>query len=87
MWPMYVIDGGTPFSFCPGKATWDRSATSTFRLLVVCAETGSLYSEGGIGDQPDWFIELLGWFLPRYNDLKFISRARFILGDGDGKRK
>jgi len=79
---MYINDGGPSFGFCPGKATWDRSTVSLYRLLIICAETGALYNSGGISDQPEWFVELLGWFLPRYNDLRFNSRAKSILGDG-----
>lgn len=70
------------YPWCPGKATWDREAVSIFNILKVAAETGSLWQAGGIADQPHWFVDLLAWFLPSYNDLKFNSRARSILGDG-----
>jgi hypothetical protein len=84
IWPMYVSKGGALFGFCPGKATWDPHTFNIYRSLVICAETGALWEEGGISSQPSWFIELLGWFLPRYNDLRFYSRAKSILGDGKG---
>lgn len=86
MWPMYINDGGMPFGFCPGKASWDYAAVRVFRMLVVCSETGSMYDNGGVSDQPDWFVDLLGWFLPRYNDLRFYSRAKSILGDGKASK-
>jgi hypothetical protein len=35
---------------------------------------------GGLEDQPMWFIELLGWFIPRMDSLKFASKANMILG-------
>lgn len=48
---------------------------------MISVETGALYSEGGIGSQPDWYIDLLGWFLPVYSDLKFYSRVKAVLGE------
>lgn len=79
---MGIEPGGTLFSFCPGKATWDRETMSTYHLLTIASETGALYLTGGLVDQPDWFVDLLGWFLPRYNDRQFYSRAKAIFGDG-----
>lgn len=86
---MYVGDprGSQGFPWCPGKATWDSHSVTTFRTMVVSAETGALYGEGGIGDQPSWFVSLLSWFLPRYNDLKFNARAMSILGDDSSSAK
>lgn len=60
-----------------------------FRLLSVSAETGMMYESGGLADQPEWWIELSSWFLRRYDDAKFASRVRAVLGDGSqggGKR-
>jgi len=82
MWPMAVHKGGPLFGFCPGKATWDREASSILRLLILAAETGVMYRQGGIVDQPHWWIDLLSWFIPRYNDRKFIMRVESIVGDG-----
>jgi hypothetical protein len=39
-----------------------------------------MLEEGPMMDQPDWWIDLLSWFLPFYNDQKFWSRAKAILG-------
>ena len=85
LWPMAINRkiSGPQFPFCPGKATWDAEAVSAYRLLLVVAETGSLYESGGIANQPSWLIDMLSWFLPRYNDLKFFSRARAVLGSGE----
>lgn len=80
--PIYIESGGRPFGFCPAKATWDNEAVSTFKLLSLTAETGQLYNDGGLSEQPFWFIELISEFIPRYNDFKFYSRAKMILGDG-----
>lgn len=82
---MYVSKGGSGFGFCPGKATWSAVNVQMFQLLTVSAETGNMFNAGGLSDQPTWFIDSLAWFLARYNDLKFYSRARAILGDGTTK--
>lgn len=82
VFPMYVSKGGQLFGFCPAKATWDREIMSIFKIAVIAAETGSQYSVGGLEDQPAWWIDLLSWFIPRYNDLKFRSRVRSVVGDG-----
>lgn len=80
-WPMYVEQGGEMYNFCPGKATWDHEASAIFRMLIICAETGKMIEDGGLYDQPDWWIEMLAVFLPRYDNQKFSSRAKMILGD------
>lgn len=82
IFPIMITKEGEQFGFCPGKATWDASVSQIYLSLVICAETGTLWSSGGISQQPAWFIELLGIFLLRYSDQKFYSRARAILGDG-----
>lgn len=79
---MYVERGGTLFGFCPGKSTWDAEAVAIYQALVVTAETGIMLEDGSLSQQPDWWIDLLAWFLPYYSDQKFYSRARSILGDG-----
>jgi hypothetical protein len=81
IWPMYVEQGGESYGFCPGKATWDFEAASTFKMLIISAETGRMIEEGGLYDQPDWWIDLLASFLPRYDQQKFFSRAKAVLGD------
>jgi len=82
-WPIYISPGGEPFSFCPGKATWDNEAMAIFKILTIAAESGNIeLCAGGIYDQPDWWIEYLSWFLPRYSHHQFTSRAKMILGDG-----
>lgn len=84
---MYVEKGGTLFGFCPGKSTWDSEASSIYQALVICAETGIMLEDGPLSEQPDWWVDLLSWFLPYYSDTKFYSRARAILGDGSDKTK
>lgn len=78
---MYIEKGGTLYNFCPGKATWDTTATSLFKMLIIAAETGTMIDEGGLFDQPQSWIDLLADFLPRYDDQKFFTRARSILGE------
>ncbi len=33
-------------------------------------------------DQPAWFIESLSWFLPMYDQVIFMTKAKAIIGDG-----
>lgn len=85
---MYIIKGGQKYGFCPGKATWDASIVRFYNLLVLSSELGALYCQGGLSDQPSWFIENLSWFAPYYRQLQFNQRAVSIFGDGsDGKTK
>lgn len=82
---MYINQGGELYSFCPGKATWDQSLVSLFRLLVLAAETGVMLERGGLNDQPSWFIEQASWFIPRYHDYKFNSRMTRVMGSVNAK--
>jgi len=84
--PMYIEKGGTLFGFCPGKATWDSEAKAIYQALVITAETGIMLEEGPLAEQPEWWVDLLAWFLPYYSDIRFYSRARAILGDGTDKK-
>lgn len=79
---MYIERGGNLYDFCPGKATWDNEAVSIYKMLVISAESGIMLETGSLLEQPDWWVDLLSWFLPLYSDNKFYSRARAILGDG-----
>ncbi|CAB4170056.1 hypothetical protein UFOVP901_32 [uncultured Caudovirales phage] len=82
IWPMYVEKGGAMYGFCPAKATWDTEATSVFRMLIISAETGTMLEVGGIYDQPDWWVELVSEFIPRYNQNKLVSIAKAFIGKG-----
>lgn len=81
-WPIFVEKGGESFGFCPGKSTWDREVSDLYRLMSLATESGNilLYS-GGIVDQPEWWIDSMTWFVPRYKNAQFVSRAKMILGD------
>jgi hypothetical protein len=81
-WPIQITKGGELYNFCPGKATRDFEAVSLYNTVILTAETGALWSDGGIADQPTWFMELVTSFVPLYNELRFYSRAKAILGDG-----
>lgn len=81
-WPMRVSKGGALYSFCPAKATWDSRCVAIYQALVIACECGTQWQEGAILDQPSWWIDLLSWFAPSYNEVRFYSRARSILGDG-----
>lgn len=81
VWPIVIEKANPrPWGFCPGKATWDHEARSIFDLLLISAQTGALLVPGGLLDQPTWFIDLLGWFLPVYDDLIFSIKAERVLG-------
>jgi hypothetical protein len=82
VFPVRISEGGGLYGFCPAKATWDQEATSFFELMVVAVEQKKLLVAGGIADQPGWFVSALSWFGPVYDTLKFMSRAKMILGDG-----
>lgn len=81
-WPMRVVEGGAFYGFCPAKVLRDVHANRIFNLLTLTAECGTMYTYGGMSEQPEWFFELAAWFVPRYHDHKFASRAKMILGDG-----
>ena len=81
IFPIRIEEGGGLYGFCPSKATWDREAISFFELMVVAVETKNLLLEGGIADQPSWFISSLHWFAPEYDLRKFQSRVKMVLGD------
>ncbi len=79
---MQVSQGGALYGFCPAKATWDFQANQIFKMLVISAECGIMYTAGGIEDQPSWYFDLCAHFIPRYHDFKFNSRVKMVLGDG-----
>ena len=85
---MKVSKEGASFGFCPGKATWDTLTNDIFKALTICCEIGTMWEAGGIENQPDWFLDMLSWFAPRYDQAKFVSRAKMILGEAkDGRPK
>lgn len=84
---MYIMKGGTQYGFCPAKATWDHRAIEFFKKLVLISEMKALPKTGGIDDQDSDIIEILAWFLPKYDLLKFLQKAEMILGgESDSKR-
>lgn len=87
VFPVYISKGGDTYGFCPAKATWDHEITNMFRVLLIAAETGCMINTGGIAEQPEWWIDLLAWFLPRYNNAKFFGRVQAIVGDGKAVTK
>jgi len=72
--------GSTAYGFCPAKATWYPEIASMANMLMISAETGNLFYNGGMADQPGEYIELLGWFIPRYQQLKLMAVGRMFLG-------
>lgn len=83
IFPIQISQGGERYGFCPGKATWNPEYTKIFQLMSLAAESGDYhYVEGGIVDQPSWWIENVSWFIQTYKQLQFTGRAKSILGDG-----
>lgn len=82
VFPIYVHQSGELYGFCPAKATWDPETTLLFRSLHVAAMTGSMWQDGGMKDQPTWWIELLSWFIQRHDAESFGSKVRAVMGDG-----
>lgn len=79
---MYVQQGGELYGFCPAKATWDPWTVNMYRALMVAVTTGSQWEDGGLGNQPEWWIDLLSWFATRYDITNFHRKAVMVLGDG-----
>lgn len=81
IFPIVIEKGGTPYNFCPGKATWDFEAVSLYRLLLVSSQTGMMLDKGPLIEQSALWIDLLAWFIPFYDQAKFVARAKMILGE------
>lgn len=87
VFPVRINEGGGLYGFCPAKSTWDQEAISLFELMVVSVEQKALLVEGGLANQPSWFVTMLAWFGPAYDTQKFVSRAKMVLGDGGSADK
>lgn len=84
---MRIYDGGELYGFCPSKATWDAEAVLLYRSLVVATQCGTMWERGSLSEQPSWWIELLSWFVQKYNHEVFVQRAKMVLGDGSEAKK
>lgn len=81
IFPIYISSPkGELYGFCPSKATREPYLHRLMRVLMIASETGAMLKQGAQEDQPEWFIELLGWFIPRYDSVKFMSKASSIVG-------
>lgn len=52
-------------------------------MLLLTAQTGNLPFPGSISEQPDWMIDLLSWFLPKYEMITFVGKVTIVLGDNE----
>lgn len=86
IFPIRIHDGGGLYGFCPGKVTGDHEAITIFEIMTVACEQKVLLNAGGLSDQPGWFVQLLAWFGPNYDDQKFMKKARMVLGSDDGPK-
>jgi len=68
------------YNFCPGKATWDIGLANTFQQLLIISELKQFPNGKPLNDQDDWFADLVAWFLPAYDLMKFVKKADMILG-------
>lgn len=84
VFPIYINKGGNLYGFCPAKSMWDKEVIQLYNCLVVAAESGTMLKSGAIEDQPVDWLELCGWFLPLYDNIKWALRFKSILG-GDSK--
>jgi hypothetical protein len=83
VFPIRIHPDGEEFSFCPAKAFWDSQAVEMSKILLITAETGQLWRDGGISLQPAWYTDIVAWFLVKYENAKFFSRVKMILGGAD----
>lgn len=88
VFPIQIFEGGSYYGFCPAKATWpgNDSVIGKFKTLLYAASTNNLLVQGGINDQPSWFIETMSWFKPMYDQVIFMSKVRSVLGGGKIKK-
>lgn len=86
IWPMYVTQDGEQYGFCPAKSTWDSQVVNMYQSAIITAETGVMWESGPLSKQPDWYVDLLSWFLPMYRDKIFWSRAKVIMGSFAGEK-
>ena len=89
IFPIEVYKGGPRYGFCPGKVTWvsEFHTKRIFDLLVLTCETKFLLYEGGIMDQPSWYISKLSWFMPKYNALKEAMNQKRMWGSSGSNNR
>lgn len=86
LFPIQIFkQGGELYGFCPAKATWDQSVVGLFQTVIMVAETKALPKSGGLDDQDGWLMDILPWFLPKYDMMKFSRKASMIMGEGKPK--
>lgn len=84
--PMPVFKGGRGYGFCPAKATWDQHIVGFYRILVLCAELQQFPDGRPLIEQDPELLEVLSWFIPRYNQNKFAQNASMIFGSSDDNK-
>lgn len=88
VFPIKLQDSGGSYGFCPAKVLRDDiETTELFKTFVLSTETGQLPYGGSILKQPYWVVDILSWFIPIYNKLKWISNAKMILSTDKKKDK
>lgn len=83
IFPMYVFQGGDLYGFCPAKSTWDPWTVTMYKALVCAVTTGAQWNDGGLAEQPEWWVDLVSWFSGRYDLNNFHRKVVMVVGDGD----
>lgn len=80
--------GSSGFGFCPSKVARDDIETLIqFKELIMISEFKVLPYSGGLYEQDSELIDLLTWFFPSYELMRFAQKAVMILGDGSETSK
>lgn len=58
-----------------------------FNTLSVACELKVMLVEGGIANQPRWFVNMMSWFSVSYDMQKFMQKAKMVLGDDDSPKQ
>jgi hypothetical protein len=87
VFPIMIRKDGQRYGFCPAKVTWDDSVLWWYRMLTVCAETNQLPNGEPVVYQSVEWIELLSWFLPVYDQMKFKRNLEMIFGSGENSKQ
>lgn len=83
VFPIYINPKGQLYGFCPAKVTREPAVYSIYKILIIASQTGAMLKSGGIEEQPEWFIDLLAWFIPMMDMMNFTTKAGMVLGKDD----
>ena len=64
---------GAEYTFCPGKATWNRTIAQTFVDCRVALEAGIFPSEGGLDEQYEMFSLVFYEFMDQWKHRSYAK--------------